>query len=257
MDIDALISLGFQAAGWDPAFRPEAPKREADIVNVGYVLNVIEEPEERIETLRSAFALAKHAMVVATMVTGQETASHTRHFNDGFLTKTNTFQKFYAPGELEALIEETLNVETITISLGICVAFKNPHDAEEFESSSNRRKIDWSEISVNLALSSPKSSERRRADRYDLHRELFDEFWKCLVELGRPPERLEFTRLPEVRRAAGGITRALNLVVQKNGEEVWKRARQAAREDVLVYLALTNFRRKPPSRNSASNKERY
>jgi hypothetical protein len=103
MDIEALASLGYRASGWDPAFRPNGAKADAEVVNLGYVLNVIENPQERIAVLRDAFRLTRRLLIVSTMVSGQETDSHTRPFGDGFLTKSNTFQKFYAPGELEAL----------------------------------------------------------------------------------------------------------------------------------------------------------
>ena len=46
MDIEALQNLGYQASGWDPAFRPNAPKSRAAVVNLGFVLNVIEEPSD-------------------------------------------------------------------------------------------------------------------------------------------------------------------------------------------------------------------
>ena len=34
-DVKGLQGLGYQAEGWDPVFRPETPKREADVVNLG------------------------------------------------------------------------------------------------------------------------------------------------------------------------------------------------------------------------------
>ena len=48
MDIEALGGLGYSVSGWDPSFRPKAKKAKADVVNLGYVLNVIEEPLERV-----------------------------------------------------------------------------------------------------------------------------------------------------------------------------------------------------------------
>src|SRR5579872_4399885 len=54
-DVELLTIKGVVSEGWDPAYRPDAPRREADIVNLGYVLNVIENAEERAETLRSAW----------------------------------------------------------------------------------------------------------------------------------------------------------------------------------------------------------
>jgi DNA phosphorothioation-associated putative methyltransferase len=63
-----------------------------------------------------------------------------------------------------------------------------------------------------------------------------------MLDLGRAPEPGEFDRLTDVRRAAGGLNKAVALVVARNGKEVWQLARNARAEDVLVYLAMTNFR---------------
>jgi len=244
MDVEALSVLGYTASGWDPAFRPDAPRVEADVVNLGYVLNVIEESAERVIAIRSAFALAKQTLIVSTLVVGQETTAHQRPFRDGFLTKANTFQKFYAPGELEELLESTLDADVITLSFGICVVFKDPDAGELFEASRNRRRIDWSQVSAQLQFSSPSARHRTQVDRYALHSELLDSFWQCLLDLGRAPEPGEFDRLNEVRRVNGGLNKAVTLVVQKNGEQLWSLARKAREEDILVYLAMTNFRKR-------------
>lgn len=244
MDLEALGGLGYSVSGWDPAFRPRAKKEKADVVNLGYVLNVIEEPLERVEALKGAFALAERALVVSTMVAGQETLAHVRPYKDGYLTKANTFQKFFVPGELEDLIESTLGKEAVTLAMGICVVFRDDEEAEQFEVSRSRRRIDWSEISAQLQFSSPSKRERSRVDRYELHRELLDSFWSCLLDLGRAPEPGEFDQMAQVRRVAGGLSKAVNLTVQKNGPELFDASRRARGEDVLVYLAMTQFRRK-------------
>lgn len=242
MDVEALQSLGYTAYGWDPAFRPNEAKAESDVVNLGYVLNVIENPDERIRVLRDAFQFARRLIMISTMVAGQETDSHTRPYGDGFLTKTNTFQKFYAPGELESLIEDTLGIEAITLGLGICIIFRDPDQAELFQAARSRRRIDWSEIGTQLRFSAPAEREQSRANRYELHRELLDEFWAKILELGRIPEVGEFGRLADVKKAAGGISRALKLVLTHHGEPMWQLARRSRAEDVLVYLAMTQFR---------------
>ena len=41
-DIETLLAGGIDATGWDPHFAPENPKKRAEIVNIGFVLNVIE-----------------------------------------------------------------------------------------------------------------------------------------------------------------------------------------------------------------------
>jgi hypothetical protein len=210
MDVEALGNLGYRASGWDPAFRPAAEKQKATVVNLGYVLNVIEEPQERIAALQEAFSLAERLLVVSTLVDGQQTEAHSRPYRDGFLTKTNTFQKFYAPGELESLLENTLDVEVVTLGLGMCAAFRDPVEAELFAAERSRRRIDWTEISAHLRFSTPETRIRRNVGRYELHKELFDQFWQVLLELGRVPELGEFDRLAEVKRAAGGIIRLLH-----------------------------------------------
>jgi hypothetical protein len=40
-DVRGLQGVGHTAEGWDPVHQPKAKKREADVVNMGYVLNVI------------------------------------------------------------------------------------------------------------------------------------------------------------------------------------------------------------------------
>jgi DNA phosphorothioation-associated putative methyltransferase len=244
MDVDALRGLGYSISGWDPAFRPKVLKTEADIVNLGYVLNVIESPEERIDAIKGAFSLARKALIVSVMAEGRQTQSHTYVCGDGFITRNNTFQKFYAPGELEQFLETHLQAEVITLTLGICVAFRDLDEVEAFEACRSRRRIDWLDLSSQLQFPSPTLREQRRADRYDLHQELFDSYWDCLLEYGRTPELGEFDRLAEVRKAGGGLTRALKLVVEKRGEAIWQHARKSRSEDVLVYLAMTHFRKK-------------
>lgn len=39
-DLRRLQALGYDCDGWDPVHRPESLPRPADIVNLGFVLNV-------------------------------------------------------------------------------------------------------------------------------------------------------------------------------------------------------------------------
>jgi DNA phosphorothioation-associated putative methyltransferase len=43
-DVALLGAQGIAAAGWDPKFIPDRPVEEADVVQLGYVINVIEDP---------------------------------------------------------------------------------------------------------------------------------------------------------------------------------------------------------------------
>lgn len=53
-DIDYLHCLGLTSCGWDPYFRPDQPQVPADVVNIGYVINVIENTAERRQALLNA-----------------------------------------------------------------------------------------------------------------------------------------------------------------------------------------------------------
>jgi len=67
-DIDGLIAAGYCAAGWDPYFAADRPCMSADVVNLGFVINVIEDTAERVEAIRQAFALTKRVLSVAVML---------------------------------------------------------------------------------------------------------------------------------------------------------------------------------------------
>jgi hypothetical protein len=67
-DMAGLRNLGYAADGWDPVHRPDPGKVAADVVNLGYVLNVIEDPGERLETIVEAFRHARRLLVVSALI---------------------------------------------------------------------------------------------------------------------------------------------------------------------------------------------
>jgi hypothetical protein len=58
-DMAGLRSLGYAVGGWDPKFRPDGEKTAAEVVNLGYVLNVIEDPVEKLEALCGPWELTR------------------------------------------------------------------------------------------------------------------------------------------------------------------------------------------------------
>ena len=67
-DLRFLKSRRIKAAGYDPHYKPKAKRTESDVVNIGYVLNVIEDPRERLDTLRAAYKLARKVLIVSVRV---------------------------------------------------------------------------------------------------------------------------------------------------------------------------------------------
>jgi hypothetical protein len=98
-DLRRLQALGYACDGWDPVHRPASPRRPADIVNLGFVVNVIEAPEERAQTLRDAWSLCRKLRVVAARIAAGQWQTASGEYEDGVLTRLGTFQKRYTQSE--------------------------------------------------------------------------------------------------------------------------------------------------------------
>lgn len=131
-DLRILAGAGLAATGWDPHFAPDLPLEAADIVNIGFVLNVIEDEAERREALARAWGLARRVLAVSTMVVGQASTEGLRPYRDGFFTSRGTFQKYFAHAELRALIAGVSGVDPIAAGPGIFFAFRDAEEQEDF-----------------------------------------------------------------------------------------------------------------------------
>lgn len=125
-DVRALRAAGIDAVGWDPHFAPDrsvlAPRH---VVNLGFVLNVVEDPAERCQVLRTAFNLAERCLAVAVMLVGKGDVSGHRPHGDGFLSSRGTFQRYYTQVELRSLLLETLDMMPIAAGPGIFFVFRD------------------------------------------------------------------------------------------------------------------------------------
>jgi DNA phosphorothioation-associated putative methyltransferase len=232
-DIDLLRGQGIVCDGWDPVFRPAAPRQPADVVNLGYVLNVIESPQERADTLRQAWQLCRRLLVVAAQVQVPGRGQAQVEFGDGVLTGRGTFQKFYQQGELKTYLEEQLGAEAIPAALGVFYVFKDEAAGQQFLAGRYRRRA---------AAPRQRLSEQRFAE----HRELLEPFMAAVARLGRLPEADEFPQAAELAARFGSARRAFALVRRVTGPDEWERQRRRCTEDLLVYLALARFRKRPP-----------
>ena len=240
-DVSGLNALEFDARGWDPYFAPQAEKVCGDVVNLGFVLNVIEDPAERVEVLVDAWRHTQKLLVVSTLITGRENYSYADRFGDGLITNRKTFQKHYEPEEFTGLLEHALDVEPISVDLGVCFVFKKIEDQQDFLSQRSHRHIDWERINQKLRVLRPK---RVRLSAYDRNPELMDSFWRRMLELGRLPKNDEFEQIEEVRALCQSPNKAAQLFIDKFGEEPIEEARQRRKEDLLVYLSGGEFQRR-------------
>jgi hypothetical protein len=178
-DVEGLIALGYQATGWDPVLRPRAEVHQADIVNLGYVLNVIEDPAERVETLTKAWSLSRDLLLVSVLVRGSENYDFVRPFRDGIITKRGTFQKFFEQEEALGLIESSLEVEAVPAGLGLFVAFRDARQRQDFLRNRRIRAIDWEELTRRISHALPSTAQQKARATFNANKELLEAFPLC------------------------------------------------------------------------------
>lgn len=252
-DVTGLKNLGHDVAAWDPVHRPEGICKKSNFVNLGYVINVIENATERVETLCKAWDYAEKLLIVSAMVRGGDTYSNAKVYGDGVITNSNTFQKYFEQSELQAFIESALHQDAIAAAPGIFFIFRHEADQQDYLANRSRRTIDWGALSARLGFGTPSPRARKpRLSTYERHRELLDDFWKVYLVLARPPHHEEYERSDEVRKACQSIPRAIGLFEDKYGNELIQERRTRRAEDLRVYLAEEEFKKRRTSVNKLS-----
>ena len=250
-DLATLAAQGLDARGWDPHFRPEAPRTESDVVNLGFVLNVIEDPSERRLALTSAYALARRVLAVSAIMGGRTELERHRAFGDGVLTSRNTFQKYFAHEELGAYVADALGREPVSVGPGLFFVFRRDEDEQDF--------LERRQRSTGLATPSHTPAERVRAvraerpvraprpappNRWTQHADLADALWQSCLALGRAPRDGEFARLVEVTEHLGAVPTVLRHLVRDRGDALLAQARARRMGDLAVFLAMNLFERR-------------
>lgn len=300
-DIRNLNALGITSSGWDPAHNPDATTSPADVVNLGFVVNVIEDQTERRQALLNAWELAQELLVVSGRLTWENDLTETKRFADGVLTASGTFQKFYTHEELKAWVETHLNGHVRTAAPGILYVFRKRSTeqqllARQTRSGHNRRRaiaeilserhastlnplhefvnehrrlpnpteiatsaelvdtfgsikdafyilraasptIDWPDVGGSTTT----KSRRRFEQNLDILQPLVD----FLTERGRLPKDSELATRAQVTSEFGSIRQAFTLIRRVTGPEVWEAHTANARQDFLVYCALSAFGGRP------------
>lgn len=238
-DLRLLKGMDIDASGWDPIFHPDGERRTADIVNLGFVLNVIEDSRERAETLRSAFDLARKVLIVSVML---GYAAHRGQFtphNDGVRTQRNTFQKYFAQDEFRGYVEKTTGANAIPIAPGICLVFRDPRDEQLFLLARQQVKREW-----RLLRREPNTDAI--AKMVETHRPQIDAYWRTALELGRPPIAEECAAALPLTTLVGSWRRVHDWVARFFDPDEAEAAAIGRQEDLLVYFALGHFGRRRP-----------
>ena len=233
-DIEYVQRLGLTSAGWDPYFRPGVPHSPADVVNIGYVINVIEDTAERREALINAWNLAQKVLIVAAQVLIDDRTRGVIAYGDGIITSRNTFQKYFEQEELKAYIDQVLGVDSIPVALGIYFVFRDEAQAETFRASRFRSRATAPRIRI-------------KVNKFEEYRELLQPLMDFYTDRGRLPaaEELGTEALGPLQSEFGSIRRAFKVILQATDVGEWDAIADKRRNDLLVYLALSHFGKRP------------
>ncbi len=256
-DVRTLVQAGIPATGWDPHYAPNVPREPADIVNLGFVLNVIENPVARRKALEEAYSLAGRLLSVAVMLEGKGTG---RAHGDGVVTKRQTFQKYFTQAEIIRYISDVVGRDPISVAPGVLFVFRNDEAEQAFLARKQRSAVLARDV-LDLAfptvprpvkppterktkVAEPKVPRPPKPSVYEANRELLDSWWAACLEIGRIPEPEEFDGHGRLVDTVGSAKRAFSALPYPDRDAQLAEAADRRRGDVTVYLALNLFERR-------------
>ena len=229
-DLRGLRENGIEAQGWDPYFAPDEPVAAADIVNLGFVINVIEDFDERLEALTRAWSLARTLLVVSVMLSNQNDPRGER-FRDGVMTRRGTFQKYYTQAEIKAFLEEVLDEEAIPVGPGVHYIFRDKDAEQRLLVNRYRGRRNLLRLPRRPDAARPQRPRRDRAlEKYQAHRGMLERLWTLRLDLGRDPDQTESPDQLALTEAFGSVPKALRFVLARKAEELEDRDRWGRRQ---------------------------
>lgn len=227
-DIKRISDRGFTSTGWDPYYRPQSDRTSAEIVNLGYIINVIESQIERREALIKAWELTQKVLIVSAQVLIGDVGKGQIAYSDGVVSSRNTFQKYYEQEELKLYIDQVLGVDSVPVALGIYFVFRDEMQAQSFRASRFRSRATTPII-------------RLVSKRFEDYSELLTPLMDFFTERGRLPVGEELSNFEPLLTEFGTVRRAFNLIVSATNQDEWDAIADKRRQDILVFLALSNF----------------
>ena len=204
----------------------------ARIVNLGYVVNVIEDLEERVECLECAWSFAQDTLIVsARLATDTAELRPTGTYADGVVTSIDTFQKFYEQGELKDWLNEHLPEPAVPAGPGVFYVFRETKDRIGFLASRFRRRASAPLPRVGFSI--------------EEHKGLLQPLIAFFERRGRAPADDELRNSEAIRERFGSVRRAMRLVERGHDQDAWKQIILSRGQDLLLFLALARFDGRP------------
>jgi DNA phosphorothioation-associated putative methyltransferase len=242
-DLKIIKELGVKACGWDPVYQTDGKVQKADIVNLGFVINIIDCPNERTQILKKAYNLSKKILVVSVMLGSESITSKFKKYGDGIITSRNTFQKYYTQNEFREYLENSLNESAIAVGPGLFYIFKDKIEEQQFLIDRQRQRKNWKKISY---TDPPDRLQIKQKAFYARHKDLLDDFWDKCLEFGRLPLNSEYKKSEQLRTICGSHQKAFTLISEIHDKSDFETAESDRRNDLLVHFALSLFSRCKP-----------
>ena len=243
-DLRHLAERGIAARGWDPYHAPDNEIVSAEVVNLGFVINVIESPTERAQALERAWALTTRVLAVSVMLTNQNEQNASR-FADGVMTRRRTFQKYFSQEEIRSYLLDVLGELPIPVAPGVFYVFRDKDAEQRFLSNRYKRTRAGS---VTGTLIRPRSQTQRRAEKeaetYARYEAELNELWSRWLELGRAPEPGELQGEGRLVEGFCSLSRARSFILARSDRLTLEQAEVSRASDLKVYFALNQFERR-------------
>lgn len=231
-DMGRLTAQGIDCAGWDPVHRPDGHRRPSDVVNMGYVINVIEDADERATALQTAWALAGSLLIVSGRLEAEARPGEAVVHSDGYVTRLGTFQKLYQQHELREWIDGVLGVGSIPAGPGVFYVFREESARQGFLAA--RHRCTWS------------APRFRRCDElYERYKDILQPLLDFLCTRGRLPQPSELAPTQAIIEAFGSLRSAFRVLRSVLDQTQWDEANERRTQDLLIYIALARFSRRP------------
>jgi DNA phosphorothioation-associated putative methyltransferase len=245
-DLELLAMNGYaNIGGFDPYYRPDTEVKEADVVNLGYVLNVIENPKERAETLKKAFSLTKSVLCVSVMPSSQQ-GYQGEEFSDGVLSSRKTFQKYFEQSEIKNYIESTIDRDAISVQPGIFFVFKEEKTKLDYLSSRYKSPAFLEVTRLDPITREARKERIFRPKIQELIKQspFFEQTINFLYSHGRLPKPEEDVAFNQLISEFKSKKKIQNIILDSVDQDQLELIKKSKKENLLVFMALRRFDRK-------------
>ena len=232
-DVKLLQTSGYKNVfGWDPHFFPQNEKlSRSDFVTLSFVLNVIEDTQERAQTLQEAYSISSKALVLSVMLDSQNTLQYAIPYNDGYISSISTFQKYYSPPEIEQYIHSLLDKHPIRLANGVYIIFKDEFLQQDFL------------FKKQIGLLTPVTRQDHNFETDLYSTELVEKYSELILSLGRLPKDNEVTKKlkKEIKELKISQSRLAKVAISTISLEQLTEVRKTFETEILLFLSINMF----------------